>query len=337
MNTSFHLLKSIRSLLQDWEKRKLSQIAEALSISRPTANKYLKELLQNWEISKIWSGAHSTYLIPQVDKEGGKTDFLSIHKNPFPYEEAKLLDEKFFKYDSDGRILKWVEGFLLRCKKRDLNPKDKISAFDAINQQINHYRTQCGLLNVTNQFKIKHQYSALDELFYADAYTRAEFGRGALSEQMFVAKQHQDKQQLKNLISLFYRNLECLLTTFDIDAIALTPPSISRKVQILDLVDQLLDPSIPRIPLIKYSPSKILIPQKSLKRPEDRIQNAKNTIFIREEDIHYNTVLLIDDFVGSGATLNETAIKLKTAWVKKIIGFAFFGNLDLKYEVINEM
>ena len=75
-----------------------------------------------------------------------------------------------------------------------------------------------------------------------------------------------------------------------------------------------------------------------MKRPEDRIQNAKNTIFIKEEDIGgYNTVLLIDDFVGSGATLNETAIKLKIAWVKKIIGFAFFWNLDLKYEVINEM
>ena len=169
------------------------------------------------------------------------------------------------------------------------------------------------------------------------AYTRAEFERGTLSEKIFFAKQHQDKQQLKNQISLFYRNLECFLTAFDIDAIALTPPSISRKVQILDLVDQLLDPSIPRVPLIKYSPSKILIPQKSLKRPEDRIRNAKNTIFIREEAIHYNTVLLIDDFVGSDVTLNETAIKLKTAWVKKIIGFAFFGNLDLKYEVINEM
>lgn len=74
-----------------------------------------------------------------------------------------------------------------------------------------------------------------------------------------------------------------------------------------------------------------------MKRPEDRIQNAKNTIFIREEDIDYNTVLLINDFVGSGATLNESAIKLKTAWVKKIIGFASFWSLDLKYEVINEL
>ena len=153
----------------------------------------------------------------------------------------------------------------------------------------------------------------------------------------FLLKQHQNKQQLKSLISLFYRNLEYLLTAFDINTIALIPSSISHKVQILDLVDQLLDPSIPHIPLTKYSSSKILIPQKSLKRPEERIKNAKNTIFIRGEHIDYHTVLLIDDFVGSGATLNETAIKLKTAWVKKIIGFAFFGNLDLKYEVINEM
>lgn len=134
-----------------------------------------------------------------------------------------------------------------------------------------------------------------------------------ISKQLFLAKQHQDKQYFKNLISLFYRNLECLLTTFDIDTIALTPPSISRKVQILELIDQLLGRSIPRIPLIKYSPSKILISEKSLRRPEERIQNAKNTIFIREENIDYNTVLLINDFVGSGAILNETAIKLKTA------------------------
>ena len=96
---------------------------------------------------------------------------------------------------------------------------------------------------------------------------------------MFFAKQHQDKQQLKNLIFLFYRNLEYLLTAFDINTIALIPSSISHKVQILDLVDQLLDPSIPHIPLMKYSSSKILIPQKSLERSEERIQNAKKYYF----------------------------------------------------------
>ena len=53
----------------------------------------------------------------------------------------------------------------------------------------------------------------------------------------------------------------------------------------------------------------MLSQQKSLQRTE----GGENTIFIRGKHIDYNTVLLIDDFVGSGATLNETAIKLTTA------------------------
>jgi len=110
-----------------------------------------------------------------------------------------------------------------------------------------------------------------------------------------------------------------------------------RKVHFLELVAELLDPSIPCISLVKNSPGKILIPLQSMRRPEERIQNAKNTIFIRGGDIDYNTVLLIDDFVGSGPTLHEIAMKLKTASAKKIIDFSFFGNLDIKYEVINEM
>ena len=50
-----------------------------------------RAFFQNWEISKIWSGAHSTYPIPQVDKKE-KKDFSSIYKNPFPYDEDKLLN-----------------------------------------------------------------------------------------------------------------------------------------------------------------------------------------------------------------------------------------------------
>jgi predicted amidophosphoribosyltransferase len=46
---------------------------------------------------------------------------------------------------------------------------------------------------------------------------------------------------------------------------------------------------------------------------------------------------LIDDFVGSGATLNETAKKLKNAWANKVIWFAFVGNLNLSYDVIREI
>jgi len=43
-------------------------------------------------------------------------------------------------------------------------------------------------LNIINLFKIKYQHSVLDELFYTDVYTRVEFGRGAISEQVFFLK-----------------------------------------------------------------------------------------------------------------------------------------------------
>lgn len=46
---------------------------------------------------------------------------------------------------------------------------------------------------------------------------------------------------------------------------------------------------------------------------------------------------VIDDFVWRGATLNKTAKKLKDGGFKTVVAFAFVGNLDIYYEVINEM
>ncbi len=78
--------------------------------------------------------------------------------------------------------------------------------------------------------------------------------------------------------------------------------------------------------------------QKSLKTGAQRIQNAENTIHIWLDEKSYKRVLLIDDFVGSGATLNTTAKKLKVRGIaNSIIGLAIVGNLDMNYEVINEI
>jgi len=95
---------------------------------------------------------------------------------------------------------------------------------------------------------------------------------------------------------------------------------------------------LPFVNIIKYFPNKIPIPQKSLKSREQRIENARASIVVHDSLVsHYNTVLLIDDFVGSGSTLNQTALKLKDMGAKHVIGFAFVGNNNLTYEVINEV
>ena len=56
-------------------------------------------------------------------------------------------------------------------------------------------------------------------------------------------------------------------------------------------------------------PGKIRVAQKTLGKLEERVRNAKETIFVDKINSRFNNLLLIDDAVGSAATLNETAKK----------------------------
>ena len=81
----------------------------------------------------------------------------------------------------------------------------------------------------------------------------------------------------------------------------------------------------------------IPIAQKSLSKLSDRIENASHTIFIQPSNSQFKRVLVIDDAVGSGATLNIIAAKLKkNAGVEFVCGFAVTGSLK-GFEVVNEI
>jgi predicted amidophosphoribosyltransferase len=55
------------------------------------------------------------------------------------------------------------------------------------------------------------------------------------------------------------------------------------------------------------------------------------------DSIKYNKVLLIDDAVGSGATLNETAKKIKDLKIaREVIGLAITGSFK-DFAVISEV
>lgn len=140
-----------------------------------------------------------------------------------------------------------------------------------------------------------------------------EFGRGKLAEIAFYAKQSQNQTLIRETLDLVLPKIGCLISSEGFDAIAMTPWSIERKNQLLKYLQESLSPyGLPFVQVIKYYEHNIRIPQKSLKTREERIQNARNTIYVHDKNIsNYKKVLLIDDFVGSGATMNETAKKLK--------------------------
>ena len=77
--------------------------------------------------------------------------------------------------------------------------------------------------------------------------------------------------------------------------------------------------------------------QKTLKKLEDRIENASKTIAVSPSQKIENFVLLLDDATGSGATLNETARKIKNINEDCfVVGYSIVGSIK-GFDVINEI
>ena len=127
-----------------------------------------------------------------------------------------------------------------------------------------------------------------------------------------------------------------LIKTNNIDAVGYIPATVKRRVQFQKELERILHLPLPKINLVKTR-NAVAIPQKSLSKLEDRIANARATIFV-DDDQKHNNILLIDDAVGSGATLNETAKKIKDKGLAtgKIIGLAITGSFK-GFDVINEV
>ncbi|MDD3386422.1 MAG: hypothetical protein PHX92_00625, partial [Candidatus Pacebacteria bacterium] len=94
--------------------------------------------------------------------------------------------------------------------------------------------------------------------------------------------------------------------------------------------------SVKKINIVKIK-SDIVVPQKTLNKIEDRIENAEKTFYLNDNGGH-NNILIIDDAVGSGATLNVVAQKIKKANINKgkIIGLAITGSYK-RFDVISEV
>lgn len=327
---------SLQSVLDSFEgETELSptQIAHKINKTKTIVHKYLKELVRQWKLQKLWSAPHVKY-VSLVTKK--KQEVLPV---VLRYEDAEIIQHEFYKFSEDGTLLEWVEGFLQRCQQRWLDPLEKSKIYAKVKKYIDTLKNQCGLIETTETFTNHVATMSLDKTYYADQYNWMEFGRGRLAEMTFYAKQSQQIWLINKCIDLVYLKIQCLVQHEHIDAIAIIPPSITRINQFLKIVSQRLQAlDLPFITLSKFYRHKIPIPQKSLKTREQRIRNAQETILVNHIDIDIpRKVLLIDDFVWSGSTLNETAAKLKALGIETVVWFAFVGNANLKYEVIHEV
>jgi predicted amidophosphoribosyltransferase len=137
------------------------------------------------------------------------------------------------------------------------------------------------------------------------------------------------------LIDEIKEKINTLISVYKIDAIAYVPPTIRRETQLMKVLANGLKINLPSIEIQKIG-GIIPVPQKSLNKIEERISNAENT-FVVKGNVSYKNVLLIDDAVGSGSTLNQIAGKIKNKQLaKKVIGVAIVGSFK-GFDVITDV
>ena len=115
-----------------------------------------------------------------------------------------------------------------------------------------------------------------------------------------------------------------------------SPRKLLAKWQLMDFLKYRLDLKIPAFEIQKFS-GKIIVAQKSLSSRNERIENARSSFFVPPQSSVKN-LLLLDDVMGSGASLNEVAKKImEKKLARNIFGLALVGSNDTKaFSVVRE-
>jgi len=322
--------EKIIEFLKEFWPSSVKQIVAHFGLYKTIIHRHLADLITSWILIKLWS-------VPRVLYKYNDNVIQSPSLHALDYSDIRWMDEQFFTFDSDGTILQWYQWFLTRCTQRWLDPQIQCNHYRDLISLVDKKRNRIWLIDVLPLLQKKWQPVYVDKLYVADTYILWHFWESPLWSLAFYGKQTQDSSLSRKVVEKIKVRFQQLIQQYNIDAICYAPVSIKRSVQLMDILARELTWSLPLLSLKKFFPWAV-IAQKTSKWDSARIKNSENTIFVYGEQKSYQRVLLVDDFIWSWATLNISAKKLKSAKLaKEVIGFAIVGNMDMSYEVINEV
>lgn len=317
----------IFQFVKDRKQSPAKDIVEHIGISKQAVFRQLSRLLNEGKISKIGRSPKVFYVIKEQEKE--KKEY------GVPEKTRKIIEDNFLTVTSAGEMKSGWEGFINWCSRRKQDVKKSAVDYISIIKKYNAIRKN-GLLDGMKKMKNTFPKVYLDALFYIDFYAIEHFGKTKLGQILLYAKQSQDRIMIKELTEEIKPKIKQLIKQYKIDVVGFIPPTVKREVQLMKELEKNLAFKMHKIKITKVK-TQVIVPQKTLNKLEDRIENAKKT-FVVEEQPAYKNILLIDDAVGSGATLNEIAEKIKSKKIvkNKIIGLAITGSLK-GFDVISEI
>lgn len=317
--------------LKDKGDLSVKELVDMLDVSKQAIHVVLNQLLGEDIIVKFGRTPKTIYRLV-VAKPPTLSDFTGINS-----ENQAYLSKKFLLITEIGKMLEGIEGFSKWCKQRNLPLEKTVDEFLKTTLKYDTYFGANGIIDGKYKLINTKGYDTiyLDEIFYLDFYAIERFGKTRLGTLLHYAKQGQNKFLMKILLAEIKQKVALLVKENNFDAVGFVPPTIRREVQIMKYLETHLKINLPKINIQKIS-GIIPVPQKSLNKLEERIRNAENT-FAVSETIKYKHILLIDDAVGSGSTLNQIAGKIKQKGIaKKITGLAIVGSFK-GFDVVTDV
>lgn len=321
--------KRIIEFIQQNTQVTAKELEDHLGISRQALFKHLPKMMEEKQLTKIGRPPKVFY---SLFKQFNPSVSGGVSLDP---EIEDLIEAEFNYVTPTGKSLAGVEAFSYFCERQKIDLVKAAQDYFKLWKKYHDYQTD-GFIDGSKKMQATFKEVFLDEILYLDFYSIERFGKTKLGQMLLYAKQSQNKAQIKEVAEMLKPRIEQLIKLKKIDAIGYIPPSVKREVQLMKELERWLKLSVPAIKLLKVK-TPIIVPQKTLSKLEDRVENASQTIIVEEKQIFKN-ILLIDDAVGSGATLNETArsIKNKKICKGKIIGLAIVGSFK-GFDVINEV
>lgn len=308
-------------------------LVRSLGITRAAVHRHLKALVSQGILEKYGSPPQVFYkLIPQ--KERGQAG------PQLSQDLSNFLADRYLYVTPDGHLLKGEEGFrewALRTKQGGNRLPRLAEEFKKNRLEADHFFKDNSWIEATEKFRTTFGTCYLDKVFYEDFYSLPKFGKTEKGQLVLQGKQGQKLFIIRQLARSSKPVLEKIIKEFGIEAIGWVPHSIPREISFIKEYQKELGLPLPTVEIVKAYAGEVPVAQKTLAKLEERIANAENTFFLKNPHVPYKTVLLVDDAVGSGATLNELAKKLKIfSKVKKVYGFAIVGSLK-GFEVLREI
>lgn len=307
-------------------------IARQFNLSRATVHKQLKKLLKEGKIEKRGRPPLVFYSL----KKGAVTP-SSTKINKKNIEE---IEKNYLYISPTGELIYGWLGFQEWAKRinEERNLTKLAQEYCRLRKKIYQGIIQTPI-NISQKLKNTFTDYSLDGVFSIDFYSLPKFGKTKFGQLVLYAKQSQNIALIKKIADEINSTITSFIKDKKISAVAYIPHTIPRITQFLREIRNNLRINLPTIPLVKVYKNNVFVAQKTLSKLQDRIINAQETIIVNQKDkISFKNVLIIDDALGSGASMNETAKKIKrnNLVTNKIYGLVIVSSLK-EFDVLREI